>query len=273
MSMEARMTVCNMSIEAGGRAGMVAPDETTFAYIANRPFAPKGAAWDEALAYWKTLPTDAGATFDKMVALDASQLAPMVTWGTSPEHALPVTSHVPDPLDAQDETKRAEIAAALDYMALKPGMQLTDIEVDRVFIGSCTNSRIEDLRAAAAVARLGRAKVTTWVVPGSRTVQRQAEQEGLDRIFTAAGFEWREPGCSLCTAINGDQLRPGSAARRLPTVISAAARARAAERTWSARRWLRPRHLPAASPMCVNSRNGDDHAAFHYDYRNCSAAR
>jgi 3-isopropylmalate/(R)-2-methylmalate dehydratase large subunit len=209
MSMEARMTVCNMSIEAGGRAGMVAPDETTFAYIANRPFAPEGTAWDEALAYWKTLPTDAGATFDKMVALDASQLAPMVTWGTSPEHALPVTSHVPDPLDSHDETKRAEIAAALDYMALKPGMQITDIEVDRVFIGSCTNSRIEDLRAAAEVARLGHAKVTTWVVPGSGTVQRQAEQEGLDRIFTAAGFEWREPGCSLCTAINGDQLRPG----------------------------------------------------------------
>src|SRR5450759_2196754 len=144
-----------------------------------------------------------------VVALDASQLAPMVTWGTSPEHALPVTSRVPDPRDAQDEIKRAEISAALDYMALKWGMQLTDIAVDRVFIGSCTNSRIEDLRVAAEVARLGHAKVTTWVVPGSRTVQRQAEQEGLDRVFIAAGFEWREPGCSLCTALNGDQLRPG----------------------------------------------------------------
>lgn len=209
MSMEARMTVCNMSIEAGGRAGMVAPDETTFAYLAGRPYAPEGAVWNEAVAYWKTLPSDTGATFDKMVALDASQLAPMVTWGTSPEHALPVTSQVPDPRDVQDQTKRAEISAALDYMALKPGTQLTDITVDRVFIGSCTNSRIEDLRAAAEVARLGRAKVTTWVVPGSRTVQRQAEREGLDRVFTAAGFEWREPGCSLCTAINGDQLRPG----------------------------------------------------------------
>ena len=209
MSMEARMTVCNMSIEAGGRAGMIAPDETTFEYLQGRPYAPQGVAWDQALAEWRKLPSDPGARFDRTVDFDASHIAPMVTWGTSPEHALPITGQVPDPRDARDAAKGAEIAAALDYMALKPGTQLCDIGVDRVFIGSCTNSRIEDLRAAAEVAKRGRAKVTAWVVPGSRTVQRQAEKEGLDRIFLDAGFEWRDPGCSLCTAINGDQLRPG----------------------------------------------------------------
>ena len=209
MSMEARMTVCNMSIEAGGRAGMIAPDETTFAYMANRPYAPQAKAWDDALALWRVLPSDAGAAFDRIVQIDGTQIAPMVTWGTSPEQALPITGQVPDPRDATDPTKAAEIRAALDYMALDAGTQLSDIPVDRVFIGSCTNSRIEDLRAAAAVAQRGRAKVTAWVVPGSRTVQRQGEAEGLDRIFKAAGFEWRDPGCSLCTAINGDQLKPG----------------------------------------------------------------
>jgi 3-isopropylmalate/(R)-2-methylmalate dehydratase large subunit len=209
MSMEARMTVCNMSIEAGGRAGMMAPDETTFAWLADRPYAPKGAAREAALALWKTLPSDAGATFDKTVALDAGAVAPMVTWGTNPEQALPITGRVPDPRDAKDEVQRAEYESALDYMALKPGMALSDITIDRVFIGSCTNARIEDLRAAAAVAKLGKARVPAWVVPGSRSIQRQAESEGLDRIFTAAGFEWREPGCSLCTALNGDQLQPG----------------------------------------------------------------
>jgi 3-isopropylmalate/(R)-2-methylmalate dehydratase large subunit len=209
MSMEARMTVCNMSIEAGGRAGMMAPDDTTFAYLAGRPYAPRGAALDDALAFWKTLPSDAGAAFDKSVELDTGAIAPMVTWGTNPEQALPITGAVPDPRDAKDEVQRAEIASALDYMALTPGMPLSEIKVDRVFIGSCTNARIEDLRAAAEVAKLGRAQVPAWVVPGSRSIQRQAEHEGLDRIFTAAGFEWREPGCSLCTALNGDQLRPG----------------------------------------------------------------
>ena len=209
MSMEERMTVCNMSIEAGGRAGMIAPDATTFAYMANRPYAPAGKAWDDALAVWQALPGDAGAHYDKVVEIDAAELAPMVTWGTSPEHALPITGQVPDPRNARDATAGAEITAALDYMALTPGTRLADIAVDRVFIGSCTNGRIEDLRAAAEVAKLGRAKVAAWVVPGSRSVQRQAEQEGLDRIFIAAGFEWRDPGCSLCTAINGDQLRPG----------------------------------------------------------------
>ena len=209
MSMEGRMTVCNMSIEAGARAGMVAPDETTLGYMADRPYAPKGAAWNDAVALWKTLPSDAGARFDREVGLDGSAVAPMVTWGTSPEHAAPVTATVPDPDQAPADAKRAEIAAALDYQGLQPGMRLTAIAIDRVFIGSCTNSRIEDLRAAAEVARLGRARIPAWVVPGSRTVQRQAENEGLDRIFKAAGFEWRDPGCSLCTAINGDQLQPG----------------------------------------------------------------
>ncbi|MBI4195694.1 MAG: 3-isopropylmalate dehydratase large subunit [Betaproteobacteria bacterium] len=209
MSMEGRMTVCNMSIEAGARAGMVAPDNTTFSYMADRPYAPRGAAWDEALAFWKTLPSAAGAVFEQEIALDGNAIAPMVTWGTSPEHALPVTGKVPDPRAAADEKKSAEIAAALEYQGLTPGMALEDIALDRVFIGSCTNSRIEDLRAAAEVASLGRAKVTAWVVPGSQTVKRQAEEEGLDQVFRAAGFEWREPGCSLCTAINGDQLQPG----------------------------------------------------------------
>ena len=209
MSMEGRMTVCNMSIEAGARAGLVAPDETTIQYIEGRPYAPKGPAWGEALALWKTVPSDADAAFDQEVTLEGGDIAPMVTWGTSPEHASPITGTAPDPEHAPDETKRAEIAAALEYQGLKPGMAFSDIAIDRVFIGSCTNSRIEDLRAAAEVARRGRARVPAWIVPGSRAVQRQAEQEGLDRIFKDAGFEWRDPGCSLCTAINGDQLKPG----------------------------------------------------------------
>ncbi len=209
MSMEARMTVCNMSIEAGARAGMIAPDDTTYAYMQGRPFAPKAAAWDAAMAMWNALPTDAGARFDREVALDAPQIAPMVTWGTNPEQAGPVTGVVPNPRDEQDEMKAQEMIAALEYQALKPGMALSDIKVDKVFIGSCTNARIEDLRAAAAVAQLGQAVVPAWVVPGSQLVKRQAEQEGLDQIFKTAGFEWRDPGCSLCTAINGDQLLPG----------------------------------------------------------------
>ena len=209
MSMEARMTVCNMSIEGGARAGMVAPDETTFEYMGGRPYAPEGELWERALETWKALTSDAGANFDREVTLDAADIAPMVTWGTNPEQASAVTGRVPDP-DAIDEpNRRAEYAAALDYMGLEPGMALQDIAVDRVFIGSCTNSRIEDIRAAAEVARLGKAKVPAWVVPGSRTVQAQAEREGLDRVLRDAGFEWRDPGCSLCTAINGDQLRPG----------------------------------------------------------------
>ena len=209
LSMEARMTLCNMSIEGGARAGMVAPDDKTYEYMKGRPYAPKGAAWDAALASWKALPSDADARFDKEVTLDGSAIAPMVTWGTNPEQAAAVTSRVPDPATIADANRRTEYAAALDYMGLTAGMALEDVAVDRVFIGSCTNSRIEDIRAAAEVARLGKAKVPAWVVPGSRLVQKQAEQEGLDRILIDAGFEWREPGCSLCTAINGDQLQPG----------------------------------------------------------------
>ena len=209
MSMEGRMTVCNMSIEAGARCGMMAPDDTTYAYMEGRPYAPAGQQWLDALARWQALPTDNGAQFDREVALDAAQIEPMVTWGVNPEMASPVSGAVPDPRNAPDERRRSDWTMALDYMGLTAGMPLSDIRIDRVFIGSCTNSRIEDIRAAAEVAKLGRVVVPAWVVPGSQTVKRQAEQEGLDRILTAAGFEWREPGCSLCTAINGDQLQPG----------------------------------------------------------------
>jgi 3-isopropylmalate/(R)-2-methylmalate dehydratase large subunit len=209
LSMDARMTVCNMSIEAGAGAGMVACDDITLAYMEGRPYAPRGSAWRQAVDFWKTMHSDADAPFDREVAIDAGSIAPMVTWGTNPEHVLPITGKVPDPDAVADEKKRAEILASLDYMDLKPGTTLSEIGVDHVFIGSCTNSRIQDLRAAAQVARLGRAKVPAWIVPGSQVVKRQGEQEGLDRVFENAGFEWRNSGCSLCTAINGDQLQPG----------------------------------------------------------------
>ena len=210
MSMEGRMTVCNMSIEAGARCGMIAPDDTTFAYMEGRPFAPKkGAEWDAAMALWKVLPSDAGATFDREVTLDAALIEPMVTWGVNPEMAGAVGGKVPDPKNAPDERRRSDWTMAQEYMGLTAGMALTDIRIDRVFIGSCTNSRIEDIRAAAEVAKLGRAVVPAWVVPGSKVVKAQAEKEGLDRILMDAGFEWRDPGCSMCTAINGDQLKPG----------------------------------------------------------------
>ena len=209
LSMEGRMTVCNMSIEAGARAGMVAPDDTTYAYLQDRPYAPEAKQWDAAMAVWRQLPSDEGARFDREVALDAADIVPMVTWGTNPAQGAPVTGVVPNPRDIEDSMTAQEVASAIAYQGLAPGMALTDIPVDKVFIGSCTNSRIEDLRAAAEVARLGKAVVPAWVVPGSQLVKRQAEQEGLDQVFKNAGFEWREPGCSLCTAINGDQLRPG----------------------------------------------------------------
>ena len=209
MTMNERMTICNMSIEAGAKAGMIAPDDTTYEFLANRAFAPKGRAWDDALQFWRTLPSDTQASFGKEIAIDAACVVPMVTWGTNPEQALPITSRVPDPDEEEDLDRRAEYGRALSYMGLTPGMPLADIAIDRVFIGSCTNSRIEDMRAAAAVAKRGRAVVPAWVVPGSQSVKRQAEAEGLDRIFTEAGFEWRAAGCSLCTALNGDQLRPG----------------------------------------------------------------
>ncbi|MBM3538887.1 MAG: 3-isopropylmalate dehydratase large subunit [Alphaproteobacteria bacterium] len=211
LSMEGRMTVCNMTIEGGARAGIVAPDETTFAYLKGRPHAPKGAAWEAALAYWKTLPSDPGAKYDTEIVLKAEDIAPQVTWGTSPEDVLPITGAVPNPADVKDEGKRAAMSRSLEYMGLKPGTKLSEIKVDRVFIGSCTNARIEDLRAAAAVAR-GRkvaGSVKAMVVPGSGLVKEQAEQEGLDKIFLTAGFEWREPGCSMCLAMNADRLEPG----------------------------------------------------------------
>ncbi|GIK97436.1 MAG: 3-isopropylmalate dehydratase large subunit [Alphaproteobacteria bacterium] len=211
LSMEGRMTVCNMSIEAGARAGLIAPDETTFAYIKGRPLAPKGGAWEQAVTYWKTLPSDPGATYDTEVVLKASDIVPQVTWGTSPEDVLPITGRVPDPASAPDESKRRAMERALDYMGLSAGTPLREVKIDRVFIGSCTNGRIEDLRAAAAIAK-GRkvaAGVQAMVVPGSGLVKHQAEEEGLDRIFLEAGFEWREPGCSMCLAMNADRLEPG----------------------------------------------------------------
>ena len=209
LPMEGRLTVCNMSIEAGARAGMVAPDEVTYAYLAGRPYAPTAAMWDRALAYWRTLPSDEGAAFDREVTLDAGEIVPMVTWGTSPEDAVPVTGMVPDPDAAADAERREAMRRALDYMGLVPGTRMDDVAVDRVFIGSCTNARIEDLRAAAAVLKGRRAVVPTMVVPGSGLVKRQGEAEGLDRVFAAAGVEWRQPGCSTCVGMNGDVVAAG----------------------------------------------------------------
>ena len=211
LSMEGRLTLCNMSIEAGGRAGMVAPDDTTFDYLHDRPYAPKGADWDAALERWRRLPTDPGAMFDRAVTLDGSSFEPMVTWGTSPENALPITGLIPDPAAEPDAERRDGMRRALDYMGLTPGMKLDEVPVDRVFIGSCTNSRIEDLRAAAQVAagRKVADRILAWVVPGSGLIKRQAEAEGLDRIFTDAGFEWREAGCSMCLGTNGEIVAPG----------------------------------------------------------------
>lgn len=207
LSMEARLTLCNMSIEAGARAGMVAPDVITFNYLAKKPYAPKGELFDQAVEYWKSLRSDPDAQFDKEVTLNAVTIAPTVTWGTSPETALPITACTPQPNDV-DHEKRAATESMLSYMALSPGQPLKGLPIDRVFIGSCTNSRIEDLRAAAEIARHGHAKVPAVVVPGSWQVRVEAENEGLDKIFLAAGFEWREPGCSMCVAMNGDHVPP-----------------------------------------------------------------
>jgi len=211
LSMEGRMTLCNMTIEGGARAGLIAPDDVTFAYIEGRPRAPKGEQLDKAIAYWKTLHSDADAVFDEEVTLAAADIAPMVTWGTSPEQGLPITGHIPDPSKIADTNQRAGVERALQYMDLKPGTALSDVKIDRVFIGSCTNGRIEDLRAAAVIAK-GRkvaAHVGAMVVPGSGLVKKQAEDEGLDKVFVEAGFEWREPGCSMCLAMNADRLEPG----------------------------------------------------------------
>ena len=211
MSIEGRLTVANMSIEGGARAGLVAPDETTFAYLKGRPMAPAGADWDKAVAWWKTLPSDAGAIYDRTVLLDATDIAPSLTWGTSPEDVVAITGRVPDPDSFADPAKRDAARKSLAYMGLTPGTAMLDVSVEHVFIGSCTNSRIEDLRAAASVAN-GRHVadgVRALVVPGSGLVKRQAEAEGLDRIFVDAGFEWREPGCSMCLAMNPDKVPPG----------------------------------------------------------------
>ena len=210
LSMEGRMTVCNMAIEGGARAGMVAPDEKTFEYVKGRPRAPKGAEYDRAVAYWQTLFTDADAHFDKEVRLDAAKLPPIVSWGSSPEDVISVLGVVPNPDDIADANKRASKWRALEYMGLVPGTKITDIAVERVFLGSCTNGRIEDLRAAAAVLRGHKVRegVSAMVVPGSGLVKEQAEAEGLDQIFKAAGFDWREPGCSMCLAMNADKLKP-----------------------------------------------------------------
>ncbi|MBC27009.1 MAG: 3-isopropylmalate dehydratase large subunit [Rhodospirillaceae bacterium] len=211
LTMEGRMTVSNMTIEAGARAGLVAPDNTTFAYLQGRPRAPKGDQWHQAVSYWKTLPSDKGANYDKEVIMDVSGIVPQVTWGTSPELVAPITSQVPDPADAPTEDARDSWRRAIDYMGLRAGMNMAGIPVDRGFIGSCTNGRIEDIRAAAEVAK-GRKvsdSVRAIVVPGSGLVKQQAEEEGLDRILTEAGFEWRSPGCSMCIAMNTDRLEPG----------------------------------------------------------------
>jgi len=212
MSIEGRLTVSNMSIEAGARAGLIAPDDKTYAYLKGRPYAPSGEQWEQALTRWKTLPSDEGATFDSRVMLDAADIAPNVTWGTSPEDVVPITGSVPDPQSFDDAGKRDAAAKSLAYMGLAPGQRMQDIAVDNIFIGSCTNSRIEDLRAAAAVvkgSKLAAGIKQALVVPGSGLVKRQAEEEGLDRIFVEAGFEWREPGCSMCLGMNPDKVPPG----------------------------------------------------------------
>ena len=211
LSMEGRMTVCNMSIEAGARAGLIAPDETTFAYLEGRPMAPAGDEWERAAAWWRALPSDDGARYDREVRLDATEIEPLVTWGTSPQDVLPISGAVPDPGAEADADRRNALDRALAYMGLEPGTPLMEIEVDRVFIGSCTNGRIEDLRAVAALVEGRRVAphVAAMVVPGSGLVKRQAEKEGIDRILLEAGFEWREPGCSMCLAMNADRLEPG----------------------------------------------------------------
>jgi 3-isopropylmalate/(R)-2-methylmalate dehydratase large subunit len=211
LDMAGRMTVCNMSIEAGARAGMVAPDQTTFDFVKGRPFAPKGEAYDRAVAWWNMLPSDPGAVFDKEVRLDAAEIIPQLTWGTSPEDVLPITGVIPNPTDYADEARRVQVQRMVDYMGLTPGQRIQDLKVDVVFIGSCTNSRIEDIRAAAAIAKGRKVAdgVRALVVPGSGLVKEQAEQEGLDRILKEAGFEWREAGCSMCLGMNPDKLKPG----------------------------------------------------------------
>jgi len=211
LSVEGRMTVCNMTIEGGARAGLIAPDEKTFAYFQGRPMSPKGGQWEAAVAYWKTLPSDPGAKYETEVTLDVADIPPQVTWGTSPENVAPITGTVPNPADAGDQNKAQAMQRSLDYMGLTAGQKLTDVKVDKVFVGSCTNGRIEDLREAAAIAKGRKVAdgVHAMIVPGSGLVKEEAEREGLDKIFIEAGFDWREPGCSMCLAMNADKLKPG----------------------------------------------------------------
>jgi 3-isopropylmalate/(R)-2-methylmalate dehydratase large subunit len=214
LSMEGRMTICNMSIEAGARAGMIAPDEKTYEYLKGRPMSPSGDNWDKALEWWKSLPSDENAVYDKKITLNAEDLVPTVTWGTSPEDTAPINGKVPDPKNFKDEAVRSKIERSIAYMDLKPGQKITDIKIDTVFIGSCTNSRIEDLRAASKVVAGKKVskEIRAMIVPGSGLVKEQAEKEGLDSIFKDAGFDWREPGCSMCLAMNADRLSPGERA-------------------------------------------------------------
>ena len=214
LSMEGRMTICNMSIEAGARAGMIAPDEKTYEYLKGRPMSPSGDNWDKALEWWKSLPSDKDAVYDKKISLDAEELVPTVTWGTSPEDTAPINGKVPDPKNFKDEALRSKIERSIAYMDLKPGQKITDIKIDTVFIGSCTNSRIEDLRAASKIVAGKKVskEIRAMIVPGSGLVKEQAEKEGLDSIFKDAGFDWREPGCSMCLAMNADRLSPGERA-------------------------------------------------------------
>ncbi|MEY2734737.1 MAG: 3-isopropylmalate dehydratase large subunit, partial [Pseudomonadota bacterium] len=252
LSMEGRMTVCNMAIEAGARAGLVAVDEKTIEYVRGRPLAPSGAEWDQAVAYWKTLHSDPDAKFDTVVELNAADIVPQVTWGTSPEMVLPVTAAVPDPDREKDATKRGAIERALTYMGLEPGKPINDIHVDKVFIGSCTNSRIEDMREAAAVVKKLGQKVAknvklAMVVPGSGIVKEQAEREGLHEIFRAAGFEWREPGCSMCLAMNADRLEPGERCASTSNRNFEAGKAPVAAPIWCRPPWPRPPPSTATS--------------------------
>ena len=208
LSMEGRMTICNMSIEAGARAGLIAPDEKTFDYIKGRPYAPSGNDWNKAVSFWKTLPSDENAIYDKEVTIDGKDIVPQVTWGTSPQDVAPINGNVPDPNQIEDENRRKSIERALDYMGLEANQKIQDIKIDKVFIGSCTNGRIEDLRAVAEVVNGKKVAVEAMIVPGSGLVKEQAEKEGLDKILIKAGFDWREPGCSMCLAMNPDQLKP-----------------------------------------------------------------
>jgi 3-isopropylmalate/(R)-2-methylmalate dehydratase large subunit len=211
LSMEGRMTICNMSIEAGARAGLIAPDEATWTYLRGRPMAPKGAVWEQAVRYWATLPSDPGARYDAEVELSAAEIEPQVTWGTSPQDVVPITGRVPDPKAARDEAQRKAWERSLEYMGLEPGTPMTEVALDKIFIGSCTNARIEDLRVVAKIVAGKKVAPTVeaMIVPGSGLVKHQAEEEGLDRIFKEAGFDWREPGCSMCLGMNPDQLKPG----------------------------------------------------------------